>query len=158
MKAWLVQWDWQNDAAAVADRVVAILNPRKSSQTVADIVEFLYVQFTADLTGQAAYARRRANMPCRAKISSSGQIFCGRNPWLFAELVSDLKITIDPETSIETLSWLTQPVHVLTKQGYKLVIPPNPVTFKRLITGSVSHELMWDRSKNQFKDKFLSKL
>jgi len=42
MKAWLITWDWTGDAAAVADVVVGILNPRWGDRRVADIVEFLY--------------------------------------------------------------------------------------------------------------------
>jgi hypothetical protein len=42
-KAWLITWEWRGlDYAAVADKVVCILNPRWSEERVSKILEFLF--------------------------------------------------------------------------------------------------------------------
>jgi len=156
MKAWLITWDWVGDAASVVDRVVGILNPRKSSKTVAEIVEFLYTQQTATVTGLAGYARNRKRIPYRAEIDFNDRVVCGHNPFLFAELVSDLEITTNPETGIETISWKTQAVYRPTEDGPRKITPPQQRTVTRIITGPISNEHMWDRSLGRFKNGFFS--
>jgi hypothetical protein len=96
MKAWLITWDWTGDAAAVADVVVGVLNPRWGDIRVADMVEFLYSNTTANICELAHYAKRPSNNPCRSKIWN-GRIHCGHNPFLCARIVSDLKIKISSD-------------------------------------------------------------
>ncbi len=158
MKAWIITWDWVGDAAAVVDRVAGILDSRKSPKHVAEIVEFLYAQCTANLGELSAYARNRRSNPYRAEIDFNGRIRCGRHPYLLAEVVDELKITSDPNTGIETISWVTLPVYTPSERGPKIITPPMADGFTRLITGPISHELMWDRSLGRFKDKFYSRM
>ncbi len=154
MKAWLITWDWTGDAAAVADRIAGILSVRKSPQYVAEIVEFLYAQSRANIEELAAYAKNRNNVPYRAKIDFNNRIRCGHNPFLFAEQVSDLTTTTDPETGIETISWLTQPEYKPMESGPELVSSARSKSCTRVVTGPLSNELMWDRKLGRFKDKF----
>jgi hypothetical protein len=65
MKAWLITWDWTGDAAAVADVVVGILNPRWGDRRVTDIVEFLYSNTTANVSELSHYAKKPSNNPYR---------------------------------------------------------------------------------------------
>ncbi len=91
MKAWLITWEWANDAAAVADRVVGVLNSHWGDRRVADIVEFLYSNASSSVDELAYYAKKPSNNPCRADIRNGG-IHCGHNPFLYARKVSDLRV------------------------------------------------------------------
>jgi hypothetical protein len=103
MKAWLITWDWAGDAAAVADEVVGVLNPRWAERRVADIVEFLYSNTSANISELAHYAKRPSNNPYRAEIRN-GRIHCGHNPFLYARIVTDLKIAIGSDGK-ESITW-----------------------------------------------------
>lgn len=142
MKAWLITWEWMADAAAVKDKVVGILNSRKSPRQVAEIVEFMYSQATSRPSEMALYSKGRRYNPYQARIDFTIQ--CGHHPWLLAELVSDLSITIDPETGLETISWLTQGVHTVDNSEIRMVSPPRHKTFTRTILGAISNDLLLD--------------
>jgi hypothetical protein len=157
MKSWIITWDWTGDYAAIADRVVGILDSRKSAKHVAELVEFLYAQFNSNLAELLAYASDRKRNPYRAEIDFNGHIHCGANPFLSAEIVDELKIVTDPNTGIETITWKTLPVYAPSEDGPKLIGEPRRDGFTRLISGTISQEEIWDRSLNRFKDKFYSK-
>lgn len=154
MKAWIITWEWVGNSAAIVDRVVGILDSRKSVKHVAEIVEFIYAQWNSNLTELSDYARKRNHNPYQAEIDFNSCIHCGGHPMLSAKIVSNLKIVTDPNTSIETISWITLPIYAPSELGPKLVAQPMADSFTRLITGPVSHEMMWDRSLGRFKDKF----
>ena len=149
MKAWLITWDWTGDAAAVADVVVGMLNPRWGDKRVADIVEFLYSNTTANVSELSHYAKKPSNNPYRAEIRS-GRIHCGHNPFLYARIVSDLKIEITSDDK-ESISWMEPPLYSIVKGKTKKVREPIPGGFTRRITGPVSHEEIWDRINSKFK-------
>lgn len=152
MNAWLVTWDWVQDAAAVADKVAAILNPRWSADRVACIVEFLYAKRTATASEIAAYASRPSRNPYRAERDSYGGIICGHHPWLHARIVFDLKISENPETGIETLTWTEQSLYKRGEDGRpEMVRDRMPAQTTRRITGALSDELIYDRAKGEFK-------
>ena len=158
MKAWIIAWDWTGDYAAIVDRVVGILDSRKSEKRVAEIVEFLYAQFNSNLTELLAYSTSRKRNPYRAEIDFNSRIHCGGNPFLTAEIVEEVKVITDPTTGIETISWVTLPVYEPDREkGIKLICEPKKGGFTRLITGTISQEEMWDRSLGRFKDEFYSK-
>ncbi len=154
MRAWLIQWDWAGDAAAVVDRVAAITNCRKSAERVAEIMELLYAQQTATIGELAAYARNPKNRPSHALIDFNSRITCGHNPWLSAQVVSELIVETDPDSLVETISYLTQPVYEPADTGLRLVRPATPESITRILTGPLSHELMRERSHNRLKDQF----
>lgn len=151
VKAWLITWEWMGDAAAVADRVAAILNPRWSGERVGTIVEFLYLKCTANASEMAGYARRPRSNPYRAERDFNGRITCGSHPWLYARLVTDLSVAVDPETGTETITWTESPASVPTADGPKEVRGPLPGEVVRRITGLLSDELIWDRMEGTFK-------
>ena len=148
MKAWLITWDWTGDAAAVADVVVGILNSRWGDRRVADIVEFLHTNATANVTELSHYAKRPSNNPYRAEIRN-GRIHCGSNPFLYARVVSDLKIEITSNNK-ESISWLEPPRYNIVKDKIEKVQEPIPDGFTRRISGPVSHKQIWDRINSKF--------
>jgi len=149
MKAWLITWDWTGDAAAVADVVVGVLNPRWGDRRVADMVEFLYSNTTANISELAHYAKRPSNNPYRAEIRN-GRIHCGHNPFLYARIVSDLKIEIGSDGK-ESITWKEPPIYDLINNKVQMVREPIPGAFTRRITGPFSHEQIWDRINSKFK-------
>jgi len=150
MKAWLITWEWANDAAAVADRVVGVLNPRWRDGRVADIVEFLYSNTNAYVYELTSYAKRRSNNPYQADIRN-GRIHCGHNPFLYARVVSDLRIDITDD-GIETISWKEPPVYNIVNGKIEKVKEQRPDQFIRRIRGPVSHKIIWDRINSKFID------
>src|SRR2546426_3476002 len=152
MKAWLITWEWTGEAAAVADRVVGVLNPRWTVKRVSEIIEFLYIECTSTLAEIAMYARNSDNNPYRAKRDFNGQITCGQNPWLWARLVDDLEITADDQTRIERVTWREVPIYCPTDNGFKELRGHLSQEYVRQIAGSISNELIWDRGKGTYKN------
>lgn len=150
MKAWLITWDWTGDAAAVADIVVGVLNPRWADRRVADIVEFLYSNTNSNISELSHYAKRPSNNPYRAEIRG-GRIHCGHNPFLYARIVTDLKIKMAADGK-ESITWMEPPQYELINE--KVIMVREPITggFTRRITGPVSHEQIWDRINSRFKN------
>ena len=152
MKAWLITWDWTGDVAAVADEVAAILNPRYSTERVADIVEFLYAKRNATASELVAYAARAAKNPYRPGRQFSGGITCGHNPCLHARIVDDLSVSTDVETGIETITWTELPLYRPRERGFPEMVRDRMLgQCVRRTTGPLSDELIWDRIKGQFK-------
>jgi hypothetical protein len=152
MKAWLVTWEWLSNEATVADHIAAILNSRWSIQRVAQTVEFLYIKGTACASDMAAYARRSTSQPYRVEGDFNGRMTCGHNPWLFARLVSNLKVSIDPETRLETIAWIEPRVSKPSNHGFPQVARKAfPAQSTRQLTGPLSDELIWDRSAGSLK-------
>ena len=93
--------------------VAAVLNYRRSSETVRQIVEILYVNAQYSLAERIAWAGKKFN-PYPAEFSElerrvwEGEITCGLNPWLWARLVDDLHVEID-EDGRERLLWTERP-------------------------------------------------
>ncbi|HEY7314013.1 MAG TPA: hypothetical protein VH643_31980 [Gemmataceae bacterium] len=111
---WLVTWEWAGDHAAVNEKIVAILDYRRSSKQMLQIVELLYINSTSSVQEKVSYARNRKKNPYPAKygylgnIPWMGEIYCGHNPYLHARRVDNLKVTIDEDMN-ETVSWDERP-------------------------------------------------
>ena len=41
-RAWIITWEWMSDSAAVVDSIAGIIDYRRSSKRIIDLVEFLY--------------------------------------------------------------------------------------------------------------------
>ena len=149
MKAWLITWDWTGNAAAVADVVVGVLNPRWGAERVADIVQFLYYNTNSNVSELSHYAKKPSNNPYRAEIRGR-RIHCGHNPFLYARIVSNLKIE-ETSDGKESITWLEPPLYDFINGKVEMVREPDPNGFTRRITGPVSHELIWDRMNSKFK-------
>ena len=152
MNAWLITWDWMGDAAAVTDEVAAILNPRYSPERIAGILEFLYAKRNSTASELATYAGCPARNPYRSERQFSGSITCGHNPWLYGRIVHELSVSKDEKTGIETIAWKEPPLYKPSDHGFpEMVRDRMPAQCVRRITGPLSDELIWDRSKGQFK-------
>jgi hypothetical protein len=153
MRAWLVTWEWTGDAAAVADKVAAILNPRWSSDHVAGILQFLYTKRFSTASELAEYARRPASNPYQAKTDLNSRIEYGGHPFLFARLVDDLSVSQNPETLIETITWTEPPIYGPYEKGAARILRGAMAgqTVVRRISGALSDELIYDRVQGRFK-------
>lgn len=65
--AWLITWEWIGDHAAVEQKIVAILNYRKSAKYVKDFIEQLYIEKTSTVTEKMSFAKDRKSNPYPAK-------------------------------------------------------------------------------------------
>jgi hypothetical protein len=132
--AWLITWDWTGEHARVENRFVAVLDYRYSSNTIARLVEQLYVTCRFALSEQLAYARRRKYSPYRVQygvvnvaeearakadlpstIPFSDSMICGSNPWLWARIVYDIEAYTD-EDGNEHLCWKER-LHTTLRDG-----------------------------------------
>ncbi|SNQ49355.1 conserved hypothetical protein [Frankia canadensis] len=109
-KAWLVTWDAAGSHAAVAERevVAAVLRPQTGPETVKRIVELLYMarEFDPadklDALTRNPYPAKFGTVTVREtfkngevweqRVTHTGQIICGHNPFLYARLVKNLRL------------------------------------------------------------------
>lgn len=153
MRAWLVTWEWDGDARAVADKVVAVFNPRWSARRVAPLVECLYIHSTATVGQAAQFAKRPGKSRCRAKILEDSQITCGDHPRLLARKVDSLEVVEDPETLLETIYWTEPPRWIYSGERGRLIQrgEARRVRYRRRKRGQISNEPVWDRRTQTFK-------
>lgn len=101
MKAWLITWEWAGDHAKVKNPIASIMNSRISGERMREIVEQIYVNERYSLSERAAYAKNKKSNPYPAYFGTFKgvhclwEVYCGHNPYLYARLVSDLKIEED---------------------------------------------------------------
>jgi hypothetical protein len=108
IRAWLVTWWWSDAAAAMADKVVAVLPEDWPVDRVADVVTLLYAQSTATVGELAGYAADPANNPYRAQveeINGAPFVSCGPHPYLTAERVVELEVKKDSASGREVVTW-----------------------------------------------------
>jgi hypothetical protein len=101
--AWLITWEWTGDRARKENKIVSILNYRRSSSQIKKIVEHLYVDSEYSLSERLAYAKSIKNNPYPA-LQERGMITCGHNPWLLARYVNNIRVDVDSERK-EHLVW-----------------------------------------------------
>ena len=123
MKAWLVTWDWFGDHAAVEDPLVAIFTSKRSDEWVVGWVESFYLAHTCTAEEMMYYANRKKLIPYPAinpmtinGIPHGSRIQCGRNPWLYARVVAELKTTASSEEGYEVVSWREPPIFRYTDE------------------------------------------
>jgi hypothetical protein len=100
--AWLVTWDGTSDIPE--DPVVAILNYRMSASSVQKFVGLLYATLQYEPRTKLLCAKNPKAAPYPATMRRFQKIDCGHNPWLYARLVTDLKVTDGKLTWTEALS------------------------------------------------------
>lgn len=109
LSAWLITWEWSGHHAEPQEKIVDILDPRMSPESVREIVELLYHR-KASLSERVAWRLRKRKQPYPAEfvtiegVRRAGQITCGHNPWLTARLVDNLIIATGADGN-ETASW-----------------------------------------------------
>ncbi len=110
MKAWLLTWVC--NTAKTKEEVVAVLSSRKSEATISELVEFIVLRATSNVSGMMFYANRRKQLVYKAQASQlingvphRERILCGHDPWLYARKVTDFKACFDEKTNEEIISW-----------------------------------------------------
>lgn len=88
--AWLITWD--GTSGIPEDPVVAILNYRVSASCVRDFVGLLYVTLSHTAREKLLYAKNPKDTPYPATMTLFQKITCGANPWLYARLVTEIKV------------------------------------------------------------------
>ena len=144
-----------SDSAAVVDSIAGIIDYRRSSKRIIDLVEFLYNLKTSNLSELAAYARNRKNIPYKAEVDFNGRITCGSHPFLNARLVQNIEVYVDSNSDIETISWETFPTYEPTESGSKKVSESTKEGYKRTITGPLSFDSIWDRKMGRIREQLV---
>lgn len=137
-RAWLITWEWMSDSASVTDKIAGIIDYRRSTKRIVDIVEFLYNLNTSNMSELAAYAKNRKNIPYKAEVDFNNRILCGSHPLLCAQLVKNIEIFVDTKSDIETICWETFPVYAPAEAGPQKVLDSQKDRVKRIITGPIS--------------------
>ncbi len=153
-RAWIITWEWMSDSAAVVDSIAGIIDYRRSSKRIIDLVEFLYNLKTSNLSELAAYAKNRKNIPYKAEVDLNGRITCGSHPFLHARQVQNIEVFVDSHSGMETISWETFPTYEPTDSGPKKVSDSKKEGFKRIITGPLSFDSLWDRKMGKIKEQY----
>ena len=98
----------------LSDSLIAILNVRKSSKTVAEFVEYYYLLQTSTVGELAHLASRPGKRHTKAEIHQWERITCGNNPFISARIVSDLVISHPLlDSTVETIEWKEPPIRHL---------------------------------------------
>ncbi len=140
--AWLITWDWGGNSQAKVDRVAAIINGRRKTAYVKDVVELIYNLSNSTLEELAELSRYR--VPQQADVDQNSHIHCGGHPALHGRLVKDLTVREDAE-GYEVLEW-TELAQWGENSKNEIVIVREPVkrSLKRIIQGSLSSQSNWD--------------
>lgn len=110
MKAWLITWEHIGDHVKPSKRIVALLSPRWSPVRVRDHVHVLYSMEGYSPAEKLGLLKRRSQIPYPADFQETqGRITCGHNPWLYARLVDDLRVSTEA-TAIDGLTWTERPL------------------------------------------------
>ena len=112
MNAWLLTWEGTIGPALDPHRkLISILSGRKTESTVLEHVDQLYCRSIYAAKDLAHFANKRREREAEFKHLASAwdRLFYGRNPCIFARLVSGLSFTYDPDTNEETLRWVDPP-------------------------------------------------
>lgn len=105
-RAWLITWEGTDTGS----EVVAILNYRRSSETVSIFVEQLYIASEYSNVEKLTYAKNIKDNPYRPEYDTidgtrwGSRMTCGHNPFLLARVVVNLAI-IEDESGEESLIW-----------------------------------------------------
>lgn len=124
MNAWLLTWEGTTGPALVpAEKIVAILSSRRSPHAVADLVDTLYCRGVDSAYEMAFLANKRKvrNQQYWHLGSTFQRFFYGRNPCIFARLVSDLKVERDESKGQEVIRWTELPIFQNAQSGSALV-------------------------------------
>jgi hypothetical protein len=104
-RAWVIQWGWAGDHAAVSEPFIAVLSSRTSAKKVRDLVQLLYMLHSSSQAEIPRFARSPKQNPYQAAFGTmemiddhgthtvtwEGQIICGHNPWIEARLVANVR-------------------------------------------------------------------
>jgi hypothetical protein len=117
MKAWVITWEGTSQKLNDENGLVALLASRKSVKYVGDLVEFIYLRATSSASDMLFLANRSAQIPYKADraqvingVPHGDRVICGHNPWLYARKVSCVKVTKEPGSDNEEITWKEPPI------------------------------------------------
>jgi hypothetical protein len=108
---WLITWEGANLKLDESRKLAGIIGSRRSPKHVCELMEFLYeltISNAADLT---TVANRPNARPFSAeKIQGGSRFHVGHNPFLYARVVADFRVTSEDDNALgtEILTW-TEP-------------------------------------------------
>ena len=120
MKAWLLTWEGTSGPALAPERkIVAIISARRSSSTIEEIADLLYCRSVDSAYDAAFLANKRSlrEYQYRHLYSNSARIFYGRNPCIYARLVSNFMVERDEARKVERVRWTEPPYIRIERQG-----------------------------------------
>jgi hypothetical protein len=122
MNAWLLTWEGTSGPLILDEnKIVAIVSSKRSTSFIEDLADVLYCR-TVNSAGKMAYEANKSRYrkeQYKNIFSHGDRVFYGKNPCIFARLVSNLRITKDDEKMVEVVCW-TEPAYC----------KPNPLNFR----------------------------
>ena len=149
---WLITWEWGNDAKAVVDKVITIINHRRGGDSISNLIEIIYDINTSNIAELGSYAKDKAYRPYKSKSHFNGTITCGSNPFIMARKVKNIEISVNNDQK-EVIKWV-QPATYRFEEAHDKFVEITGVISKeytRIRSGLLCFECLWDRNKNRLK-------
>lgn len=109
-KAWLITWESNGERIIPNNKkIISIRNSNISSENIKEFIEYYYASIAySPLEMVEKFKKAKGNFnPYPAKYGSingveyTGRITCGHNPYIFARIVSNLKIYGHSQEDVE---------------------------------------------------------
>lgn len=113
MNTWLLTWEGTSCPALEPDqKIIAILSSRRAPAAVADLVDTLYCRSVDSAYDMVLLANKRKVREHQYMHlgSTFNRFFYGRNPCIFARVVSDLKVERNEAQGTEFITWSEPPI------------------------------------------------
>ncbi len=135
MKAWLLTWEGTSGPALVSERkIVSIISARRTSSWISVNADLLYCR-SVDSAYDAILLANRPSLreyQYRHLYSNSARIVYGRNPCIYARLVSNCMVERDEVRMVERVRWTEPPYKRIERQG-TLPVEIEPASEQELV-------------------------
>ena len=135
MNAWLLTWEGTSGPALVPEKkIVAIISARRNANTIADMVDLLYCRAidSAHDMAFAANKRKLRDNQYRHQYSQSHRLFYGRNPCIYARLVSNFEVARDEALGVERVRW-TDPPYLRVMNPGEMPVEVEPAIDREIV-------------------------
>lgn len=135
MNAWLLTWEGTSGPALIAEKkIVAIISARKSLRAITEVVDVLYCRSVDTVYDMALLANQREQRYAqyRGIHSTPKRLFYGRNPFIHARVVSNLRVERDEIRKLEFVRW-TEPACLKIERSGALPVEAAPPEEKGVI-------------------------
>ena len=125
LNAWLLTWEGTPGSdGPPGGKIIAILDGRRSSSFVEDVVDVIYSRSVYSAYEMAFMANKRNQRDAQYKVLNTrpSQVVFGHMPLIFARRVRDLTITRDEAQDTEHLRWIELPIYGNAKSGSSVVL------------------------------------
>ncbi len=100
--AWLIYWVWEgNESKAVTDKIITIINYRRSGKFISELIEVLYEINNSNLR-ETGYSTKKRSYKSKEMNSF---IMCGVSPYIEARRVKNIEIFENSEGK-EEIRWI----------------------------------------------------